>query len=160
MPLTAKELTDSKPKRLWSDTRCEWIEVPKKPKRGASQEELQEYWGIKYHFQALLEKTTWYFEKQEQLRIAESLSKSNASHKRRIRIKEAFIEKVEPMKVFERDNWICKLCNHPVSKLMDKRLVDIASLDHIIPISKGGEHSYANTQLAHVSCNIRKGNRV
>jgi 5-methylcytosine-specific restriction endonuclease McrA len=160
MPLTAKELEDCKPKRLWSDTRCEWIEVPKKPKRGASQEELQEYQEIKYCFQALLEKTTWYFEKQEQLRISRSLSNSNNSHKRRIRVEKTFIEKVDSMKVFNRDNWICQLCNYPVSKLMDKRLVDIASLDHIIPISKGGEHSYANTQLAHLSCNIRKGNRV
>lgn len=26
-----------------------------------------------------------------------------------------------------------------------------------LPISKGGEHSYANTQVSHLICNIRKG---
>lgn len=29
-----------------------------------------------------------------------------------------------------------------------------------IPLSKQGEHGYANTQPAHPTCNIRKGNRV
>lgn len=33
------------------------------------------------------------------------------------------------------------------------------SLDHVIPMSKGGAHSYANTQLAHWLCNVTKGNR-
>ena len=72
-------------------------------------------------------------------------------------MKNAFVEKVDPLIVFERNNWICQLCQTPVSKSKNRNLVDIASLDHIIPISKGGEHSYANTQLAHLSCNIRKG---
>lgn len=160
MPLTAKELSDCKPKRLWSNSLCEWIEDPKKPKRNASREEFETYFELKQEFQALLRNTTWYFEKEEQLRISKSVSASNASHIRRIKEKATFVEKVHPLKVFERDNWICQLCKYPVSKLMDRKLVDIASLDHIIPISKGGEHSYANTQLAHLSCNIRKGNRV
>jgi hypothetical protein len=76
---------------------------------------------------------------------------------RRVRMKNAFVESVDYLTVFEKNNWICQLCNRPVSKLRDKRLVDSASLDHIIPISKGGEHSYANTQLAHLSCNLIKG---
>ena len=66
-------------------------------------------------------------------------------------MKDAFVENVNPMIVYERDNWICQLCNKSVSKIFDRKIVDIASLDHIIPISKGGEHSYANTQLAHLS---------
>jgi 5-methylcytosine-specific restriction endonuclease McrA len=33
------------------------------------------------------------------------------------------------------------------------------SLDHVIPISKGGSHTYANTQCAHLLCNIQKNNR-
>lgn len=32
-----------------------------------------------------------------------------------------------------------------------------ASLDHIIPLVAHGEHSTANTQLAHWICNVRKG---
>jgi 5-methylcytosine-specific restriction endonuclease McrA len=31
-----------------------------------------------------------------------------------------------------------------------------ASLDHRIPLSKGGSHTAENTQLAHLACNVRK----
>jgi 5-methylcytosine-specific restriction endonuclease McrA len=30
-------------------------------------------------------------------------------------------------------------------------------VDHIVPICKGGEHTYANVQPAHPICNISKG---
>lgn len=33
------------------------------------------------------------------------------------------------------------------------------SLDHILPISVGGQHSYANTRLTHTTCNVRRQNR-
>jgi 5-methylcytosine-specific restriction endonuclease McrA len=33
-------------------------------------------------------------------------------------------------------------------------------LDHIVPLARGGEHSYANTQPAHPTCNRRKGAKV
>ncbi|MBU1087985.1 MAG: HNH endonuclease [Candidatus Omnitrophica bacterium] len=33
------------------------------------------------------------------------------------------------------------------------------TVDHIIPLSKDGEHSYKNTQLACFKCNCLKGNR-
>jgi 5-methylcytosine-specific restriction endonuclease McrA len=35
-----------------------------------------------------------------------------------------------------------------------------ASLDHIVPVSLGGDHSEANLQLAHFSCNSKKRNKV
>jgi 5-methylcytosine-specific restriction endonuclease McrA len=34
------------------------------------------------------------------------------------------------------------------------------TLDHIIPISKGGEHSYKNVQCAHRQCNVTKNNKM
>jgi 5-methylcytosine-specific restriction endonuclease McrA len=33
------------------------------------------------------------------------------------------------------------------------------SIDHKIPLSKGGTHDLANTQLAHYRCNLSKNNR-
>jgi len=34
------------------------------------------------------------------------------------------------------------------------------SIDHILPLSKGGSHSQENVQWAHLVCNTRKGNRL
>ena len=151
--------TLSVPKKLWSSSRNEWIEKPKKPKKGCSKEEYFEHLGNLQHWNNLLNQTTLGFELDARKKAQQAIVAVRSSETRRSRLKEAFVENVDPMEVFERNNWICQLCNHPVSKIRDKRFIDIASLDHIIPLSKGGEHSYANTQLAHLSCNIRKGNR-
>ena len=61
--------------------------------------------------------------------------------------------------VFERDGWICQLCADPVDPY-ERRRRWRASLDHIVPLSKGGSHTYDNVQLAHAGCNSRKGNRA
>lgn len=34
------------------------------------------------------------------------------------------------------------------------------SLDHKMPVSKGGTNDISNLQIAHLRCNQRKGNRV
>jgi 5-methylcytosine-specific restriction endonuclease McrA len=48
----------------------------------------------------------------------------------------------------------CKLCEQKIENW------DEASIDHIIPNSKGGTNDYENHQLAHKSCNNRKGDQV
>jgi 5-methylcytosine-specific restriction endonuclease McrA len=35
-----------------------------------------------------------------------------------------------------------------------------ATLDHVVPISVGGEHTRENVRCAHLRCNARRGNRV
>ena len=82
-----------------------------------------------------------------------------ARRRRRAKKKEAWVEEVWRPVVFERDGWICQLCGDPVDP--DARYPDdqCGSLDHIIPLASGGDHSYANTQLAHALCNSLKGDR-
>lgn len=74
--------------------------------------------------------------------------------KRRALELQAFVEAVDPRVVFERANGICGICLKAVDP-------DSAwEVDHIIPLSKMGEHSYANSQLAHRKCNRAKSNRM
>ena len=69
-------------------------------------------------------------------------------------------EYVNPLKVFMRDGWICQLCNKRLKNKDRGKLINLApELDHIIPISKGGAHSYKNTQCACRKCNNVKGDK-
>jgi 5-methylcytosine-specific restriction endonuclease McrA len=38
--------------------------------------------------------------------------------------------------------------------------LDCATIDHVVPVSRNGEHSLGNTQLAHFRCNIWKSDRL
>lgn len=72
---------------------------------------------------------------------------------RRARERDQFVEDVDATVVFDRDEGICGICGDPA-------LRDDFHVDHIIPLSRGGDHSYANTQVAHPVCNSRKHNKL
>jgi 5-methylcytosine-specific restriction endonuclease McrA len=72
---------------------------------------------------------------------------------RRARKRSAFIEYVDAQVVFERDEGICGICGNPVDH-------NDYHIDHIIPLARDGEHSYANTQVAHPACNHMKNCRL
>jgi 5-methylcytosine-specific restriction endonuclease McrA len=70
------------------------------------------------------------------------------------------VESVNPLKVFDRDKWTCQLCKKKTPKALRGSLDPRApELDHIMPVSLGGEHSYRNTQCSCRACNGSKSNR-
>lgn len=74
---------------------------------------------------------------------------ANATRVYQARKQDVFVELIDRAIVFERDEGVCGICGEPV--------VGAFHVDHIIPLSKGGSHSYDNVQLAHPTCNLRKG---
>ena len=48
---------------------------------------------------------------------------------------------------------VCALCGKPIESVSE------LSVDHITPRAMGGATIYENCQLAHKSCNLRKGNK-
>lgn len=69
-------------------------------------------------------------------------------------------ERVDPIKVFERDRWRCHLCGCKTPRAKRGTYDDDApELDHVIPLSKGGPHTYANTACACRRCNREKADR-
>lgn len=59
-------------------------------------------------------------------------------------------DKIPLVALYERDNRMCGICHKHVPR-------PHASIDHIIPLSKGGKHEWENVQLAHRRCNHLKG---
>lgn len=68
-------------------------------------------------------------------------------------------ERFSPFEIFDRDGWTCQICGKAVDRNAKAPNPKSATIDHIIPVSKGGEHSRRNVQCAHLSCNSRRGNR-
>lgn len=79
---------------------------------------------------------------------------------RRARRMNAFVEKVSIEVLAERDGCRCGICGGVVDMNLAYPDPLSRSLDHVVPLSKGGAHSYANTQLAHLRCNVSKGATV
>lgn len=86
-------------------------------------------------------------------------NKRQRRQKERARIRNVRIENVNAVRVFERDGWRCQSCSARLRRKDRGTFKETApELDHIIPLSKGGEHSYRNTQCLCRKCNSEKGN--
>ena len=81
-------------------------------------------------------------------------------HQRRARIRGTTFEKINADQVYERDGWICKICGEIVNQDLEYPDPLSKTLDHIIPLSKGGSHTVENVQLAHLNCNLKKYNKL
>lgn len=83
------------------------------------------------------------------------ISSNAAKHERRAR-EEARIERFDPLEIYGRDGWLCGICGEAVDPAALHPDPLSASLDHVVPLSKGGDHTRENSVLAHLICNIRK----
>lgn len=75
---------------------------------------------------------------------------------RRARKKNTQVEPIKNIVVFDRDRWVCQICKQVVDVNLEYPHPFSASLDHVIPLSKGGTHTMDNIQLAHLVCNVKK----
>ena len=81
--------------------------------------------------------------------------------KEKARLRGVKVEEVDPIKVFNRDGWRCQICGKKTPKEKRGSVDKLApELDHIVPLSVGGDHSYMNTQCTCRQCNGRKSNKV
>lgn len=82
--------------------------------------------------------------------------RDNYHRRRALKASASTGQPVRLSEIRERDGNRCHLCRktvpgktwpHPLSP----------SLDHVIPLSKGGPHEPSNVRLAHLRCNVEKG---
>lgn len=93
-------------------------------------------------------------------RIANAQRVLEKNHRRRARLLNAFVAPVDPAAIWERDGGICQLCSAPIDPLLEWPDRMSRTLDHVVPLARGGTHEPANVQLAHAVCNSRKGDRA
>lgn len=75
---------------------------------------------------------------------------------RKQRMESQFVEHVSRAKVFRRDRYKCWICLGPCKRKYIAGDMASPTLDHVVPVSKGGLHSYKNCRTAHAICNSLK----
>lgn len=78
-------------------------------------------------------------------------------HRKRARKYGVHYEYINPRTIYIRDNWRCGLCRRRVDSALTYPHPMSASLDHLVPMSRGGDHSPVNVQCSHLKCNLDKG---
>lgn len=84
----------------------------------------------------------------------------NTWRKRRAVIKSVDYEKFTNDDVRRLNGDICYLCGKVIDFDLKHPHRKSPSLDHIVPISKGGPHSLGNAAMTHLVCNQRKSARI
>lgn len=79
------------------------------------------------------------------------------THRRKRAMEDTETEKIDRLLVFERSSWSCHICGDKVNRENKHPHLGSPSMDHVVPLSKGGSHTYDNVKLAHLGCNISKG---
>ncbi len=59
-----------------------------------------------------------------------------------------------------RDGWVCWLCDGPVDPAAPVGSAGHATVDHVVPRSRGGSNDPSNLRLAHRRCNMARANHL
>ena len=65
-------------------------------------------------------------------------------------------EAVRLLNILKYSKLTCEICKNPINKRNKKLKL---SIDHVIPISKGGTKKFDNLRIAHRICNNIKGDK-
>lgn len=83
-----------------------------------------------------------------------------AKSRRRAMIRGSMIGPVDLMALWEQQDGLCALCGLPIDRDLKWPDPFSASVDHIIPLAKGGPHTQENLQWVHVRENWIKSDRL
>ena len=75
---------------------------------------------------------------------------------RKLQLRRAWVEQVTFDNVYHQSKGVCGICGLPVPYDKSPDNLWAATIDHIIPLSRGGKHEMSNCQLAHRLCNSMK----
>ncbi|GAG45546.1 unnamed protein product [marine sediment metagenome] len=153
-------------KKVYCKANAEKIKARKKAYYQANKEAIKVKRRI--YYKANHEKILVYFKARreahpEYQKIWEQTNPEKCREKSRKRRALKYKTQIEPINekvVYLRDGWTCQHCKKRVNKKFKWPHPMSRSLDHIIPLSQGGTHTYGNIQVAHLGCNLIKNNNL
>lgn len=95
------------------------------------------------------------------------MSKRNGKKKKPVRYyspkRRAIYEQgdmIDHLTLFELHAWTCFVCKEQINKFLRFPNFMAATVEHIIPLAKGGTHTWDNVAPAHAKCNFSKGDSL
>jgi 5-methylcytosine-specific restriction endonuclease McrA len=85
-----------------------------------------------------------------------------SSRARRLRHAESW-DGITDEEILERDGWRCQIpgCKRrPIRRNLKYPNPRSKSIDHIVPLSLGGDDTAVNKRAAHLGCNLARGNKA
>jgi 5-methylcytosine-specific restriction endonuclease McrA len=86
--------------------------------------------------------------------------RAEAAHRRRARQRNAYRSPVVRSAIYLRDDYTCQLCMKPMDMAAMVPHSYAPTIDHTIPLARGGTHEPSNVQAAHFICNSYKSDRL
>ncbi len=87
------------------------------------------------------------------------IAKENAA-RRNAQKRNTQTEKISYHIVYKKYNYTCHICNKKINMSFKYPNPLSKSIDHIVPLAKGGTHTYNNVKPAHLICNVKKNDRI
>lgn len=86
--------------------------------------------------------------------------KKQGKHRRRAIMQDSPHESIPLARLCKQSDWTCASCGCLCHLPIGNNDINEATLDHIIPLSKGGFHLWHNVQLLCRQCNVRKSDQI
>lgn len=67
---------------------------------------------------------------------------------------------IDHLTLFELHAWTCYVCRQPVDRRLRFPHYMAATVEHIIPISRGGTHTWENVSMSHAKCNFTRSDSL
>jgi len=93
-------------------------------------------------------------------RLKQNSLNFNQRGRAKTRLSGAKYEPIDRKQIYIRDKWICGICSDSIDPSFVWPHLMCASADHIVPLSKGGDHTYENVRASHWLCNSYRGDKV
>lgn len=69
-------------------------------------------------------------------------------------------DSIDSLTLFNLHAWTCCICMEPINRFVRVPDWNAATIEHIVPISRGGTHTWDNVAPAHYKCNMSKGDSL